>query len=521
MQVIVRGTSTKGITKRGPREELGLRVRIFNDRHLLDVYQKLKDELAERADIIGPIDMSRNLLRTWTLNRGVAYEEPVYVDTLPEQLIAMIGDNTSATVHEEYAAVGGSPLPSVLSDQAEQTLWYRLSCNFGATYLGWDEEDADLYVEALQPDDIDADYRNNNPREPTVIRRYRQWEISGEWKECLEVYDLTDKANPSYRIYDGDDNRTEELTGYNYDGDNYWWRYEDGTPFHPIVISGNPREIYRGASRVEGTLKLAVLYTHWGAGVRDSGHPQRHQVDLIFIGMSSDAETGKQGVQMGPETFASWTHKDPEKPGFFHQDAPGFDPEVIGRAVRGYEMGLLSPSGNPTNLEGTGGDPGETERRALDREIRKTLNGCRRHDGECLKRLAAIANRASEATEGMEPTGFPEVAPGALYLDEVKRDTTDDIQALALNGAQVSALLQIGLNVHDGILTEEAALATAVAAFPAIPIDVLASIMSGVVIPPEDHEETSEEDVDNGGRGTRREGTSGGTEEPASGETET
>ena len=419
MQVIIRGSQTKGVVKRDPRDEAALRIRIRNGRHILDVYERMVSELGARADVIGPIDLTRNALKTYTLRKGKAYSVPAFSDAIEPELVAMIGDATSRQTIEQYEAAGGTPLPSDLSDVSQESLWNRLAANFAGTQTGWDEEGAALFVEPVTPDDLEVEYRTNSPHEPTIIRRYRQWMVKGEWKECLEVYDLTDLGDPSYRIMDGEQDRTKELTGHTYEGEGYWWRYEDGTPFHRIVISGDPREPYRNIELVEGTLKLAVLYTHWAAGVRDAGHPQRWAVGLVIDGEDSDAITSEKGMQTGPETLLHARHSDPERPGFFHQDKPGCDPEVTGKAVRNYEMGLLSSIGLPVDLEGTGGDPTEQERMALEALIGSTFNANRRHDAQVVRRLAATANRASEITEDMEPTGFDETPKGMLYLWEI------------------------------------------------------------------------------------------------------
>ncbi len=425
MQVIVHTVGAdKGLVKRSPQQEAALRVRILNDRHLADVHERACAELGRRIEVLGPIDLTRNPLKAYTRRSGRAYQDVPMSDTLDLAFVAMIGDSSSHQTIEDYGKAGGTPMPSELVKVSQEALWNRRGANFAGTMTGWDDTQRDLFVSDITPDDLEVEYRNDSPREPIVVRHFRNWKVgtgsAATWKRLTEVYDLTDLDNPSYRIMDGEADRTPELTGRTFEGDDYWWRYEDGTPFHRIVVSGNPREPYRNVQLVEGTLKVCVLYTHWAAGVRDAGHPQRWAIGLIIHGQDSDATTGQQGAPAGPETLLHASHKDPENPGSFHQDKPGFDPEVVGKAVRNYEMGLLSALGLPVDPEGTGGDPTNTELEQLRVLIQSTFAECRWHDGQVLRRLAATANRASEMTEGMEPTRFDETAPGVLYLWQVE-----------------------------------------------------------------------------------------------------
>jgi hypothetical protein len=187
---------------------------------------------------------------------------------------------------------------------------------------------------------------------------------------------------------------------------------------------------------IEATLKVSVLWTHWGAGIRDSGHPQRNVRGLVVAGLDSDSDTGQTGVSTGPETVVQWQDLDPDRPGSHWQDGPGFDPEVIGRAIRSYELSVLGALGLPVDYERTGGEPTEQERQAIEALIATTLAEIRRFDSEVIRRCASIAN-------AMDLGPFDETAPGILYRDEVTTaldaavptdETTPEAQAPATPG---------------------------------------------------------------------------------------
>ncbi len=425
MQVIVRASGGKGLVKRSPREELALRVRILRGRHLADVYGRVVDELGDRADTIGPIDMSRNTLRSYVSRLARAYLVPPLVEDLGEALAGLIGDMTAKTTQARYAKAKGRPMPTRMSMVSAEVQRFRIGANFCGTLIGWSEGTQRPYLEVITPDDLECDYRSDDPIMPTVIRHFRRRVLAGKEVEVAETYDLTDPEQPSYRVMDGEKERTEEALGQTYEGDQYWWRYANGKPFHRIVISGNPREPYCGVELVEGTLKMGALYTHWGAGIRDAGHPQRNAIGLHLTGLDTDAETGQAGAAFGPETVAQWHHDDPERPGSLHQWGPGFDPEVTGRAIRTYELGLLAALGLPVDYEATGGEPTATEAAALAELVASTYADCRGHDALVLRRVAATHNRASALTEGMEPTAIPEAALPVLYREEIDQALTD------------------------------------------------------------------------------------------------
>ena len=419
------GPGNKGAVKREPREELALRVRMLRGRHVVDVLKRLQAELGPGADNLGPVDLTRNPLRAYVNRLGQAYLVPPLVDDLDPRLAGLIGDLSASVTVDRYGRADGRPLPTRLLMVSREVLRFRIGCNFAGTLLSWGPRSRRPFAQLVTPDDLAVEYASEDPLSPTVITHYRRRLVEGKPAAVREVYDLTNIDAPTYRIWKGDEDVTQAATGATFDGDDYPWRYAVadgwpiGRPFHRIVISGDPRHVYQNIEIVEGTLRVAALYTYWGAGVRDAGHPQRNVEGAEVTGTSSDSDTNAKGIYTGPTTVVIWQRTNPANPPIHWQDKPGADVEVTGRAVRLYELGLLSALGLPVDLESTGGDPTETERRAMERIIAQTFAECRGHDGLVIRRLAAIANRASEADPAMEPLDLPERAPGVLYLHEV------------------------------------------------------------------------------------------------------
>ena len=414
--------ANKGVTKRTARQQAELAVRILDGRHAADLIQRVSDELGNSASSLGPVDMTRNPLRAAVDRLGKAYTRPPMVTGLGAELATLLGDYSASTTVEKYATAKGRPMPTVMSATSQAALEYRLGACWAGVSIGWSERTSRITLEAVSPDCLDVTYASDDPFEPTVIRhtRLRQPVEQSAWELSVDEYDLTDLKKPIYRV-----RRLTEQGGVDPDsagrymqqdlvGAAYPWRYRDGQPFHRIVITGDPRQPYRTNALIEGTLRVAVLWSHWAAGVRDAGHPQRNVIGLRPAGMSSNTSTNESGISLRPGDVLQWEHTNPDRPGEFHQWGPGFDPAIVGAAVRDYEAALLSQLGLPTSMESTGGAPAELEHEQLERAIEGTYSGCRRLDGEILRRAAAIASAQPGATP------IPEGPYGVLYGDEVE-----------------------------------------------------------------------------------------------------
>lgn len=418
----------KGNTRRTELEQRALAVRILDERHLDDVYERAVQELGRRATRLGPLDMSRNALSMGVERVNAAYLTPPLADDLSDELAAYIGDASARVTVARYREAGGRPLPTAQVEASEEAGRYREGVGFSGVLLGWSERQDMLYLEVIAPDDLELYYASDDPLEPTVIKHYRRRMLGKEIVEVCDVYDLSDAEAPTFRVYratldsdqdgrkigrrDGDDITADVIPPEEMEK-GYFWRWEDGKPWHRIIITGDNRKPFRTSGLIEATLSVCVSWTHWRAATADAGHPQRNTIDLELIGESSDSETGAVGAEAGPETVLKWRNLDPERPGSHWQDGPGFDPEAMGRSNRAYEMSAMSALGLPAAPESTGGEPTETEARALKEQISRRYAKCRRLDSQILGRAAALLNRM-----GLGP--FDESATGCIYREEVE-----------------------------------------------------------------------------------------------------
>jgi len=410
----------KGSTRLGPREYAALAVRISRNRHGADVIARMESYLGERAGRMGPVDLSRNVVRSWQDRVCRAYSRPPLVSGLSAELAAVMGDHTAQTVIDRYAEAGGYPMPTTQVQASGQAQRLQLVAGYAGVRVNWSSRSGRISLDVIAPDDLEPTYASDDPTEPTVIRHHGVREVEGEVVEVVEVYDLTDLDAPSYRVLKGGDPEqdiTADVHGQTYVGDSYTaeWSYADGTPYHPIVMRGHPDRLYERLQQVEATLTTAIRWTAWGSGCDFAAHPGRNVRGLALASMTSSTGEAATGMADGPEVIKRWVDTDPDKPGDHWQDAPAYDPLTMARAVGLYETMALSMIDLPLQLEATGGEPTAREAEALEERIQGTLPECRRFDAELLRRCAALANRL----EQVEGSGFPETGYGVLYRAEI------------------------------------------------------------------------------------------------------
>lgn len=414
--ISVLGYGYQPAVKRTPREEAALRIRILKGMHVEDVRVRTRQEMGDRARELGPVDLSMNPLRSYVERRGTAYRTPPAVFGLPEDLALALGDASARTTVARYARIGARPMPTRMSAVSAEALRYRLAANWAGTLIGWSAASERPFLEALSPEHLTVEYLSDDPTAPTVIRHRRLRRLGRDLVEVEDLYDLSDLDAPVFAVLRGEQDVTDEALGdLAADARAYPWRYADGRPFHRIVISGDPRAPYEGIEIVEGTLRTCALYTHWGAAVRDAGWPQRNAIGLELDGLDTRSETMQAGISVGPESVLRWRHIDPERPGMLHQFGPGFDPLPLHTAIRQYAEQLVSAMGLPVSMAATGGEPSETERRALAEAVAATYPDCRAHDGLVLRRVSALINRETGST-------LPEQAYPVLYGSEVEQE---------------------------------------------------------------------------------------------------
>jgi hypothetical protein len=427
----------QGRTLRQPNQQAALAVRLLDGRHRDDVIATMRTMLGDRAKVLGPPDMTRNPLRVTVDRLATAFGCPSPLVTgLGEELDGLLGGGAARPTIDRYAAAGGRPMPPQLSESMRIAQRYWIGACWAGLYVRWLPRHRRIYVEPVPPDQLDVVYSSDDPLEPIIVRRiaYRHPQSGSGLTSTVETWDEWDLTDPDRPVYTVRGPREGGVWGpaaifgapslevATLSGSAYPWRYSDGRPYCPVVIVGDPARPYGTDTLIEATLRVSTLWSHWSAAVTDAGHPQRSVIGLRLVGMSSSMATEAAGIATGPETVLQWEHTNPDLPGTLHQWGPGFDPEILGRAVRDYEAAAMQLLGIPTSMEQTGGAPTDLEQERLDRAVEAGYPRCRWAVVEVLRRAAAIAS----AQDGVG--AIPDDGYSALFGSEID-------EALASAGA--------------------------------------------------------------------------------------
>lgn len=394
-------------------------VAVVDNLHRELVQERARSKLGKRrAPTLGPVDLSRNALRSGVARLNRSMEIAAFVQGLPAGL--PFGQPSLASMVRRYAAMGGAPVSPDATRAITGSLRYWHAAGFGAVRLGYSDRDGAMTFEPIRPDQLRVEFGGDSSREPMVIEYVRQRHIGGEWRRTVEHYDLTDEDRPRFWIEAPDDAVSQRLTADANGEAQTWpdaWRYPPrdgetmGRPYHRIVTIGDPEDVWATLTAVDSTLSASVYWTAWGAGMVDAGYPARNVRGLRLANQSTQG--GSAGVDVGPEVVNVWLDEDPQIPGTHWQDAPGYDPEAIGRAITRYEQAAYNALGLPVGFENVGGDPGEAERQAVDAAIRRTYDPIRGFVGRLMQRAVAMAH-------ALDPDNVPAppAQPYAVLLRE-------------------------------------------------------------------------------------------------------
>lgn len=202
-----------------------------------------------------------------------------------------------------------------------------------------------LGYEIVTADHIHATASPDAPDEPTKVQVYRLRKTkSGDLQWTRDTWTIEDPETPSYSVdaLDGSD-ITAELEGVSaVIGDAYTWRYADGTPFIPVVLyhalrTGRMWDWARGIELVDGSLRIAGLWTMWQHVVRDTSWPQRYTIGLEVQGV--EVRDGMATVLTDQASVLAF-HSRPGISGSAGQFEPGGDPEALGRAIQAFASDL-------------------------------------------------------------------------------------------------------------------------------------------------------------------------------------
>ena len=368
------------------------RGRMLNGTWRQDLERHLQKELSPtRRKMRGKIDAIRNLFRSTVKQLAVLYH----------QVPIIHNDDAVAVLRMEQITNNAGMWQLAISLQRQV-----LGLREGAYRFDWTDDG--LLVRIVPAYCMWADSDPDRPDVPVVIHEYRIRQRGDDYIWTRDVLSIEDPDNPVYRVEtaDGKLDLTEEyLGGPSFSGENYPYRFSDGTAYLPYSLyhaqrTGQLWDPYEGIELVDGSLVVAGMWTQWRSIVRDSSHPQRYGVNVEVEGGVADPNTGLLTVESDPTTMINFKPKHPGQGTQVGQFQPGGDPVALGNAIRDLAADIaaefdISPADiKRTHTDARSGYAIEISRDGQRSAQRQFEPQFQRGDSQSLAIIAALANDA-------------------------------------------------------------------------------------------------------------------------------
>lgn len=291
----------------------------------------------ERLAAWGRVDQSKNLALSLIMQLAVlhAREPVVWREGAPANdpiTEALVGAIRMAGLWQL-----GTHLQQLVLGQREGAICVHRYADrrTGADRIGYQVIPLDLQWAVGHPD---------TPDEPHTWYRYRQRQVVADQPACWcrDAYSVEDVDRPYFRVEDCDGQPVDVPGVPAAYGEEYLWRYDDGTPFLPATLyhalrTGKMFDYSRGIELFDGALRVAGLWVLWQHVVRDASWPQRWTVNMEVAG--AKPIDGVARVVSDPACILNFETRSGQ-PGSAGQWLPGGDPEGIGRAIQAYAADL-------------------------------------------------------------------------------------------------------------------------------------------------------------------------------------
>lgn len=415
-----------------PAQEVAERCAILENR-LFDLADEKAVKLVgvNRRAALPPLDLSKNVLGQMVSILGRILRPTPAVSGLDPRLASLIGDSSSSATRDAYANLKTphSPMPTSLLRGAgkhgglQRGARYVHGVGYSGQLVDWSSAEKRPYTMTVRPCDLDVLTDPDDPSRWTGYLHRRTRTISGKVQQVTDFWDLRDIEAPSFRVLKGFvypvdgalPNGVEDALPAK-TGPRYWWRYDDGRAFSPLVIYGTPIAVYDLTNVASATLQ-SMVYRLCLAGVfLDSGFPVEN-VENLRLPTNTKDDVAFSDMNRGDTR--QWI-KAVENDATGHWTTPAGDkPKELLDAILAYEADVADQVGIPLRTESAGGAPMQEAIAAQEEEIAAWYDTFRSADSVLLRRLAAIANRAGEA--GLhEWSPVSEALPGVLYRSEIK-----------------------------------------------------------------------------------------------------
>jgi len=419
---------------------------------------------------MGVPDLSSNILEQITRQLAVLYNAPPTVTNTN-------GDISELTGYEGYINKAGF---FQLMQRGQQLTLALRECFVRIDVIpyvqGGKAMRPGLQYRLVTPDYVYAEAHPDSPDEPVYyqeMRLRRNPETDkGEW--VADVIDIRDPKNPRYgmfRVHMGGElgaDVSEIYMGHpTHEGNNYPFRYSDGTPFLPVELyhaekTGHLFDAYAGIQMCYGALTAAALMSMWTHCVRDCSYPIKYALGATVQGLGiSDPEIAarRASIATDPSSILMLSH-DMEGGGqpLIGQFAAGSEPLKLLEAISQYEKRVSLASGLSSAILRESGDPRSGYALSVSRDGQREASarfqiGFSRHDSRVLSKSAALANRflGSNLPEEGYRVQYAKLPKSPAELEAIRKDVTEKLASGLISPVQ--AIQQL----HGTDLDEEQA----------------------------------------------------------------
>lgn len=391
-------------------EETQRRRRMLSGRWRADLEKQLTQSLGiQRAEAIGKVDTSSNAFASACTSLAVLY------DVEPE-ITCELGADFAARMTGILRDAGWA---SLMQDFQRQTLGLReMVMRVNAVMLP--EDLVRIVLRPVSPDCVVATPDPETPYRMATYHEVRQQDAAGR---LTWTWDMIDPGAKSFVVVDRDGNdRTKDVHGVTYQGEDYPWMSQTGVAIIPAVLYHAQAgavlwDAYTWGELVDGTLELGVDRSAYHHSLRQAAYAQRYMVDADIP--SDESSTGRSFVAADPSVVLRLERSEPSVQPTIGQWSPPFDPSVMQAAVSEDERRLISSAGIPeADVLRSSSDPRSGVALVQDRESRKQAarryeQVFRRGDLELL-RVIAIAANSARRSKGLENI-LPESGWGINY----------------------------------------------------------------------------------------------------------
>ena len=305
---------------------------------------------------------------------------------------------------------------------------------------------------------VHADADPEEPDLPIALTEARVRDLGDGEEWCWDRFDLTDAGSPSYQIIrakDGSD-VTEQVRG----AADWPARFVvDGEPVMPYATYHATRtnqlfDHLEAVETVEGTLTIAVLWSWWLHGVRDSAWAQRWTMDAHLRGASSVGSGAAAASTVSTDPSSVMQFASDGDRGSLGQWNPPVDPLTLGTAISEYEsrllvqFGLSSADVQQHDSSTQSGVSISLRRDAVREAQRRFRPQFERGDKQVLRIMSGL-------TDGRGPAdGWSISYPGAPEGVEEMQARIDRFTAMIEAG--LASRVDAYMDIHPGVSREQA-----------------------------------------------------------------